>query len=218
MLTTRTPSSDTSRRSQRFSSTRTAILLAGLMLAGSATAGAAPIASTASCIGQTCYVEPIGGPLNVAPAGFSLDLAWPPQYVELLGVMQAGDWWALILTFTFTGTHDGTESWGVITLLDCLGLQVPGINPQFDDSNAVGNTLSVNYQIFNAGADFQSYIVQGLQLASGDGSGVATMQFVSARFSPAAVGTKHVPAPPEVLLLCAGVVAAGVRRLRTGRR
>ncbi len=178
-------------------------------------AHAAIIPASVACVGLMCTATPDEGPVPVDPLGFTLDVDWQPQHVELLGITD-GDWWALVLQFDFTGTHDGTESWGVIDLLDPFGVPVPGLNPQFDDSNAVGNVLTVNYQIFHTGVENQNYFTYGMQLALSDGSGVDSMRWLSARFSPAATGTTDMPEPLTLVLLGAGLAAAGRRLHRRG--
>jgi hypothetical protein len=194
----------------------TLLAIAALFLMSS-TAQAAVISSSVSCVLQMCTVEPLGGPVPVDPTGFTLETDWQPQHVELLGVVETGDWWALTLVFDFTGLHDGTEHWGPITLLDQHGVAVPSLNTQFDDTNIVGNSVIVNYQIFNQGADFQNFFLYGLHLALSDGSGVDTMEWVLARFSPAATGITQIP-EPSMLLLMGGALAVCLRRVPRGAR
>lgn len=218
MPATRIPSPNMRQRCAR-SVTRTALttLLAGALLMMSSSASAAVISSGITCVLQTCTVEPDGGPVAVDPGGFTLEVAWSSQMLELLGVIDSGDWWALNLEFDFTGAHGGVDNWGVITLLDQMGNAIgfgDGLNPQFDDSNPVGNTLMVNYEIHNSGLANQNHFIYGFRLALSDSPGLVTMDWVSARFSPAAVHIAPVAERATLLLLGVGLGAAGLRRYR----
>jgi len=185
----------------------------GIFVAGPPV-GAAPLPTTVSCPTQTCVVQPVGGPVAVDPAGFTLDVDWSPQLMKLLGIQQ-NDWWSLVFFFTFTGTHDGTEHFGAVTLLDDNGDPVTDVNPQFDDTNIVGSTIEARYQIFNNGADLQTFLVQGLQLGASDGDGVRTLEWTEARFYPAALVDGAVPEPAAMLLLGLGLFGAGAVRRRS---
>ena len=184
----------------------------GVLLSTGAVAHAAVIPATVTCALGACTVTPNAAPIAVDPIGFTLDVDWTPQDIVLAG-LENGDWWALVLHFTFTGINDGTEHFGPITLLDASGLVVPNLNPQFDDVHVVGNSFTANYQIFNHGADFDEFLVRGFQLALSDGSGVDTLDFTKAVFSPASV---RVPEPVSMLLLGVGLAAVGRRRFRAG--
>ena len=184
----------------------------GILLSTGAVAHAAVIPATVACALGACTVTPNAAPIAVDPNGFTLDLDWAPQDIVLSGLEQ-NDWWALVLHFDFTGTHDGTDNFGVITLVDEFGVAVANLNEQFDDVHVAGNSFTANYQIFNDGADFDEFFVRGLQLAFSDGSGVDTLDFTKAVFSPASV---RVPEPVSILLLGAGLAAVGRRRFRSG--
>ena len=186
---------------------------AAFLLSTSAVAHAAVIPATVTCALGACTVTPNAGPIAVDPTGFTLDVDWTPQDIVLSG-LENGDWWALQLLFDFTGINDGTEHFGAITLLDEFGAVVPNLNVQFDDIHVVGNSFTANYQIFNDGADFEEFFVRGQQLALSDGSGVDTLDFTAAVFSPASVRENEVPEPVSILLLGAGLAAVARRRFR----
>ena len=187
--------------------------LAGLLLTASTTA-AAPIASTVTCALGACTVTPNSGPVAVDPLGFTLELDWTPQDIVLDG-LENGDWWALTLFFDYTGTHDGTEDFGVITLRDAGGAAVVGLGPDFDDLHIFGTNFTAHYQVFNEGADFDEFLVRSLLLALSDGGGVDTLTFQKAVFSPASV--REAPEPISLSLLATGLAGLAARRFRRTR-
>ena len=192
---------------------RIVALAVSLQLLSSLPASAVPIlAEVSGCLLATCTVEPLGGPVAVDPTGFTLEVDWMPEHVELFGV-DASEQFLLKLDFTFTGVDDGTENFGAVTLFDETGAAIPQLNEQFDDINFGAGSFVVNYEVFNNGVDGQSFFVHGFNLALSDGSNVTTLQWVGARFSPSREGVwGHVPEPTTLALLGAGLAAVGLRR------
>lgn len=185
---------------------------AALLLCGGSTAIAAPIlAEVVGCTGGalgTCTVEPVGGPVDVDPLGFTLDVSWGPDYIQFNedpgGGTQSG---LMRLYFDFTGTHEGTEHLGDITLLDAGGIPIPVLNVGFDDLNPVAGVVRANYEIFGGPSAF----VHGFFLSLSEGSGVDTMGWTRAEIWPAEL--VQVPEPSILCLLGAGLGLA-VRRRR----
>jgi hypothetical protein len=166
-------------------------------------------AEVTGCVLTSCTVEPVGGPVDVDPLGFTLEVEWFPDYLELLANSEGE--WLMKLVFEFTGVHDGTENMGVVTLLDAVGNPIGALNEQFDDLNPL---TQANYEIF--GPADTAFPIHGFTLGLSDGSDVTTMRWVSARFSPAAIVA--VPEPASLLLLGAGIGVALARRARRGRQ
>ena len=183
--------------------------VAALFLATSA--HATPITGDViGCIGDACTAEPIGGPVDLDPTGFTIEMTWfPPEFITLTENPPGGNW-LLDLEFAFTGTHSGLEDMGVVTLLDLAGSPIAALNVQFDDLNPLNNA---NYEIF--GPADQAFPLGGLTLALSSMPGVDTLQFVRARFLPAEIGV--VDAPEPGLPLLAGV-AGGLLALRRAVR
>ena len=174
-------------------------------------AAALPIdAHVVGCAGDFCTAAPDGGPVAVDPDGFTLDVFWGPDVITLLED-PAGGHWNMQVLFQFTGTHDGTENMGVVTLLDAVGAPIAPLNVQFDDLNPLQRA---NYEIF--GPLDQPFPVYGFQMALSDGSGVDTMDWVSVSFFPATAST--VPEPEVVALVAIAAVAVLVRQIRKLRR
>ncbi len=178
--------------------------------------------ATVSCLGTLCTITPTGGPVNVDPLGFTLDVDWSPQHIELFPNDSSPDW-RLKLFFTFTGTHDTTENFGVIDLVDEFGNPTDP-NVQFDDSNFdnTAKTLVANYEIFNPNPFDPTdppFISHGLTLANSDGSGVTTLQWTKAEISPAEVGVweNPIPEPSTLLLFGSGLAVLGWWRYRKAR-
>ena len=188
------------------------VLAAALVLSGGSLASAAPIIATVvGCTGGafgTCTVEPVGGPVDVDPLGFTLDVGWGPDYIHFNedpgGGTQSG---LMRLFFDFTGTHDGTEDLGDITLLDAFGNPIPGLSVGFDDLNPVAGVVRANYEIFGPSA-----FVHGFLLSPSEGSGVDTMRWTRAEIWPAEL--VQVPEPSVLCLLGAGLGLA-IRRRRS---
>jgi len=174
-------------------------------------AGAAPIdAHVVGCVGDFCTAEPDGGPVSVDPLGFTLDVFWGPEFIEL-EQDPAGGHWNMQVLFQFTGTHSGLEHFGAISLLDAAGVPIGALNVQFDDLNPLQRA---NYEIF--GPLDQPFPVYGFQLALSDGSGVDTMDWVSVGFFPATV--RPVPEPSVIILAGVAVIALLARQIRRLRR
>lgn len=188
--------------------------VAALLLLSPSSARAVPVmADVVGCVGTSCTVEPIGGPVDVDPLGFTLEVEWGPEAIELLPDPPGGHW-TVDLVFQFTGVHTGTEHWGVMTLLDHAGNPL-ALNEQFDDLNPCCNSpIRANYEVFHDNpADVgNSFFVRGLTIGLSDGSGVTTMQFVRAVFEPAAISA--VPEPTTLTLLGAALAAAAWKRRR----
>ena len=93
---------------------RVPVLASAILLSSATMAVAVPVlADVVSCTGGllgTCTVEPTGGPVDVDPLGFTLEVTWGPDFIlfteDPFGGTQSGH---MQLFFTFTGTHDGTE-------------------------------------------------------------------------------------------------------------
>ena len=182
-----------------------AIVIAGTALFLSSPAHATAIAGDViGCVGGACVAEPIGGPVDLDPTGFTIEMTWfPPEFITLTENPPAGSW-QLDLEFAFTGTHSGLEHMGVVTLLDLAGNPIAALNVQFDDLVPLNNA---NYEIF--GPADQAFPLSGLTLALSDMAGVDTLQFVRARFLPAQAGVVDAPEPSMPLLagLACGLLA-----------
>ena len=191
-----------------FARMRVLALAVALLFASHTLALAVPIpAEVIGCIADSCTIEPIGGPVDVDPLGFTLDVEWGPNY--LLLNEDPGGHGLMNLFFTFTGAHDGTEALGQITLLDSAHNPIPLLNVSIDDLNAdaVAGTVRWNYEIFGPSA-----FLHGFSMALGDGSGVDTMQWTGARIFPAELVEVRVPEPSLLYLLGAGLGLALRRR------
>jgi hypothetical protein len=191
---------------------RVSVLASLLILSSATVASAVPVlAEVVSCTGGllgTCTVEPIGGPVDVDPLGFTLEVMWGPDHVLFTPDPGGGTQDGLMkLFFNFTGVHDGTEHLGDITFLDAGGAPILDPNVGFDDLNPVGGVVTANYEIFGASA-----FIHGFALSLGDGSGVDTMQWTGATIFPASI--VRVPEPSILLLLGAGLGLA-IRRRRS---
>jgi hypothetical protein len=190
--------------------------LASALLLGSATmASAIPVlAEVVGCTGGvlgTCTVEPIGGPVDVDPLGFTLEVTWGPEFLLFTPDPGGGTQQGLMrLFFDFTGIHDGTEHLGDITFLDAGGNPILDPNVGFDDLNPVAGEVRANYEIFGASA-----FLHGFTLSASEGSGVDTMHWTGATIYPTSL--VQVPEPSIVLLLGAGVGLA-LRRRSTLKR
>jgi hypothetical protein len=173
-----------------------------LLLPGASTTTAAPIfADVIGCVGLTCIVEPIGGPVDLDPASFTLEVEWSStlQYLDLedRGLMR--------LTFEYTGEHEGTEHFSNITLLDPSGNPIPSLIGAFDDANPVAGILTATFDIFGPEA-----LLGGFRLGPSDGSGVDTLRWTRATIFPSEL--VEVPEPSALLLLSAGLGMAAMRR------
>jgi hypothetical protein len=194
---------------------RLSVLASAILLSSATMASAVPLpAEVVGCTGGllgTCTVEPIGGPVDVDPLGFTLEVMWGPDSLLFTpdpgGGTQAG---LMKLFFTYTGTHDGTEHLGDITFLDVDGNPILDPNVGFDDLNPVAGVVTANYEIFGGSA-----FIYGFALSLGDGSGVDTMQWTGATIYPTSL--VQVPEPTTVLLLSVGIGLAVRRRFRQAR-
>jgi hypothetical protein len=193
---------------------RVLTLGSAIFLSTATMAGAVPVlAEVVGCSGGllgTCTVEPIGGPVDVDPLGFTLEVMWGPDFLlftpEPGGGTQQG---RMTLSFNFTGTHEGTEHLGDITFLDAGGNPIVDPNVGFDDLNPVAGEVRANYEIFGAAA-----FIHGFTLSLSEGSGVDTMQWTGATIYPTSL--VQVPEPSILLLIGTGVGLAIRRRsLRT---
>ena len=189
-----------------------AALASAILLSSATTAVAVPVlAEVVGCTGGplgTCTVEPIGGPVDVDPLGFTLEVTWGPEHILFTpdpgGGTQSG---LMKLFFNFTGTHEGTEHLGDITFLDAGGNPILDPNVGFDDLNPVAGVVTANYEIFGA-----STFIHGFTLSLSEGSGVDSMQWTGGTIFPASL--VQVPEPSILLLLGAGFGLAVRRRSR----
>ena len=191
-----------------------ATLAAAFVFCSGAMTFAAPIAAdVVSCTGGalgTCTVEPIGGPVDVDPTGFTMEVIWGPDYLffteDPFGGTQSG---LLRLFFNYTGLHDGTEGFAIdLAFLDADGNPIPGPGPTggFDDLNPVAGVVTVNYDLFGGSAP-----IYGFSIGASDGSGVTTMAWTGATIFP----TELVPVPePSILFLLGAGVGLTIRRHR----
>lgn len=194
---------------------RVSALASAIFLSCATTAVAVPVlAEVVGCTGGllgTCTVEPIGGPVDVDPLGFTLEVTWGPDHLLFTpdpgGGTQSG---LMRLFFDFTGTHDGTEHLGDITFLDAVGNPIVDPNVGFDDLNPVAGVVTANYEIFGASA-----FLHGFTLSLGDGSGVDSMRWTRATIYPTSL--VQVPEPSVLLLLGAGLGLAVRRRCSRAR-
>jgi hypothetical protein len=194
---------------------RSSLLISGtavlLLYLGGSTASGAPIAAEViGCVGQLCTVEPLGGPVDLDPSGFTLEVEWSPEHIEL--IEDPGGHGLLRLFFDFTGPADGTEHFPVVlTLLDQAGNPL-ALNVQFDDFNTIVTPAVATYQIF--GVLNNQFFVHGFTLGLSDVENVDTLQWARATFFPAAAGISTVPEPSTLFLLGTGLTLAGVIRSR----
>jgi len=186
-----------------------------ILLSGATSAVAVPVlAEVVACSGGllgTSTVEPIGGPVDVNPLGFTLEVTWGPDYILFTedpgGGTQSG---LMKLFFNFTGTHEGTEHLGDITFLDAGGNPILNPNVGFDDLNPIAGVVTANYEIFGP-----SSFIHGFTLSLSEGSGVDTMQWTRATIFPASI--VQVPEPSALWLFAAGLgLALRKRRARGG--
>jgi hypothetical protein len=178
-----------------------------LLLAGASTTTAAPIfADVIGCGGLTCIVEPVGGPVDLDPTSFTLEVEWSQtlQYLDLddRGLMR--------LIFEYTGEHQGTEHFSNITLRDPSGNPIPSLTVGFDDANPVAGILTATFDIFGPEA-----LLGGFSLDPSDGSGVDTLRWTRATIFPTEL--VQVPEPSALLLLSAGLGMAAMRCRRKAR-
>jgi hypothetical protein len=189
-------------------------LALALLLGSANVAGAVPVlAEVIGCTGGllgTCTVEPIGGPVDVDPLGFTLEVMWGPDYLLFTPEPGGGSQQGLMkLFFTYTGNHDGTEHLGNITFLDAGGNPILDPSVGFDDLNPVAGVVTANYEIFGGSA-----FIHGFTLSLGDGSGVDSMKWTGATIQPTSL--VQVPEPSVLLLLGSGLALA-IRRRYSGR-
>ena len=191
---------------------RVPVLASAILLSSATMTAAAPILSeVVSCTGGllgTCTVEPIGGPVDVDPLGFTLEVMWGPEYILFTedpgGGTQSG---LMRLFFTYTGTHEGTEHLAIdLTFLDADGNPLAEPHGGFDDLNPVAGVVTANYDLFGP-----SGVIHGFSIGLSDGSGVDSMQWTGATITPASL--VEVPEPSTLLLLGAGLGLA-IRRRR----
>jgi hypothetical protein len=186
---------------------RVAAAALALLLPGASTTTAAPLlADVIGCGGLTCIVEPVGGPVDLDPASFTLEVEWSQalQYLDLddRGVMR--------LIFEYTGEHEGTEHFSNITLLDPSGHAIPSLSVGFDDANPVAGILTATFDIFGPEA-----LLGGFILGPSDGSGVDTLRWTRATIFPTELA--QVPEPSALLLFSAGLGMAAMRGRRKAR-
>jgi hypothetical protein len=179
-------------------------MAAAAWLYSASPARASTISSVTGCVAMTCTIEPVAGPVDVDPTGFSLDVEWS----EILHFFEdAGGHGLMRLYFEYTGIHDGTEFFGHISFVDTAGNPLLTPDAEFDDSTAIAGLLTANYEIFGP----ESFL-GGFSLDLSDGSGVDTLRWTSATIWPAQIET--VPEPSALLLLGAGAGIAAWRRYR----
>jgi PEP-CTERM motif len=194
---------------------RVPVLASAILMSSATTAVAVPVlAEVVACSGGllgTCTVEPIGGPVDVDPLGFTLEVTWGPDFILFTedpgGGTQSG---LMKLFFDFTGTHEGTEHLGDITFLDAGGNPIldPGVG--FDDLNPVAGVVTANYEIFGPSA-----FLHGFTLSLSEGSGVDSMRWTGATIYPASL--VQVP-EPSVLWLLGAALGLAIRKRRSRAR
>jgi hypothetical protein len=172
-----------------------------LLLPGASTTTAAPIfADVIGCGGLTCIVEPVGGPVDLDPTSFTLDVEWS----QMLHYLDLDDRGVMRLIFEYTGEHEGTEHFSNITLLDHSGSAIPSLTVAFDDANPLAGILTATFDIIGPEA-----LLGGFRLGPSDGSGVDTLRWTRATIFPTELA--QVPEPSALLLLAAGLGMAAMR-------
>ena len=185
------------------------------------TAFAVPIpAFISGCDATSCTVAPNGGPVSVDPTGFTLEVDFTPEHIELIEPFDDRGEWLLQLVFDLTGLPDGTEDFGDIDLIEMDGGPILDLNVQFDDQDNNATELVANYEIFGPDT-FSSFFVHGFNLALSSvdplPGNLVTLDFAVARFTVRQGAIDQgvwVSEPSTLALLGLGLLGVGYARRR----
>jgi hypothetical protein len=203
-------------------------VLTALLVFAAASVSATPVTAFASCAANVCVITPVAGNVALDPLDFALEVDWSPQHIKLIEPVDDRVEVRMSLLFDVTGSVSDlfeTVPADGLTLNEMGGVEILGLNENFDDVSSFNPVLRINFDIF--GPDTGSmFLVHGFDLAMSsmvpiDGT-FDSFAFREARLTAiqgtAEAGIWRVPEPGISLLLGVGVLVAGFARSRARSR